>query len=41
MPLRMARRLKLRKFISGIFKFNILGPCFTVEIEAVGKEGLM
>ena len=41
MPLRMARCLKLRTFISGIFKFNILGPCSTVEIETVGTEGLM
>ena len=39
--LRMAHNLKRRKFVSGIFKFNIFGPCFTVEIETVGKEGLM
>ena len=41
MPVRMAQSLKVKKFIPGIFKFNIFGPCFTVEIETVGKEGLM
>ncbi|KAI4548025.1 hypothetical protein MG293_000355 [Ovis ammon polii] len=40
MPVRMAHSLKVKKFIPGIFKFNIFGPYFTVEIETLGRKVL-